>query len=222
MYVPLVYTKANEFNLAVISDGAHMKNVDTSVRGQLGWMLTLGNCTIMIESKAAARPTRSATETETQAGGNGLAQALYVMVMLQELKVNVHAYHFYTDCLSLIKLINRRQQLSKKARHFANEIAQFKIAVQGPMKLQLYWVPTLHMIIDMLTKLKIPKQKQKEFAEQIMNPSIFFNQYQQHHVNLTYHLFKKVRFWDELVTSEFLDEITHDSDITYFNEVYHT
>ena len=222
IYVPLVYTRADKFNLSVISDGAHMKNVDISVRGQLGWMLTLGNCTIMIESKAAARPTRSATETETQAGGNGLAQALYVMAMLQELNVTVHAYHFYTDCLSLIKLVNRRQQLSKKARHFANEIAQFKIATQGPMKLQLFWVPTLQMIIDMLTKLKIPIHKQKEFEEQIMNPSIFFQQYQQHHVNLTYHLFKKVRFWDELVTSEFLDEVAYDNDITYVNEVYHT
>jgi len=221
MYVPLVYTKASEFNLCIISDGAHMKNVDTSVRGQLGWMITLGNCTIMIESKAAARPTRSATETETQAGGNGLAQALYVMAMLQELNVSVHAYHFYTDCLSLIKLINRRQQLSKKARHFANEIAQFKIAVQGPMRLQLFWVPTLQMIVDMLTKLKIPAHKQQEFEEQIMNPSIFYQQYRQHHVNLTYHLFKKVRFWDELVTSEFLEEIAYDNDITYVNEVYH-
>ena len=221
MYVPLVYTKASEFNLCVISDGAHMKNVDTSVRGQLGWMITLGHCTIMIESKAAARPTRSATETETQAGGNGLAQALYVMAMLQELNTPVHAYHFYTDCLSLIKLITRRQQLSKKARHFANEIAQFKIAVQGPMQLQLFWVPTLQMIIDMLTKLKIPIHKQQEFAEQIMNPSIFYHQYQQHHVNLTYRLFKKVRFWDELITSEFLEDITYDNDISYINEVYH-
>ncbi len=89
------------------------------------------------------------------------------------------------------------------------------------MRLQLFWVPTLQMIIDMLTKLKIPAHKQQEFEEQIMNPSIFYQQYRQRHVNLTYHLFKKVRFWDELVTSEFLEEIAYDNDITYINEVYH-
>jgi len=141
-----------------------MKNVDVSVRGQLGWFMVLGNCTVMIESKAAARPTRSATETEVQSGGNCLTQGNYVLNMLKELKVHVSGVHYYTDCLSMIKLINRRQQLSKKARHFANEIAQFKFAVHGTMQLQLFYTPTDLMSADLLTKLKILGAKKRLFA----------------------------------------------------------
>ena len=227
MYVPLVYTKADNLNISLISDGAHMKNIDTSVKGQLGYLIIIGNCNVMVESKAAARPTRSATETETQAGGNGLAQMLFVTNMLNELNVPIHEHHYYTDCLSLIKLINRKQQLSKKARHFANEIAQFKLATHGIMQLKLFWVPTALMIADLLTKLRIPVDRKLQFTEQIMQPILFFNTYHQHSINLTYNLFKKVRFQDEMTVNnnqslglDYLD-IIYDDDIDYFNEIYH-
>lgn len=217
---PLVYSKADKFTLSLISDGAHMKNIDVSVRGQLGWFLVLGNCTIMIESKAAARPTRSATETEVQAGGNGLSQITYMLTMLNELHVHVEGVHYYTDSLSGIKLINRRQQLSKKARHFANEIAQFKFAVDGEMQLQLFFTPTDFMSADLLTKLKILGAKKKKFAAEILNPSLFFQHCHQH-INTTNNLFKKVRFCNGS-NKEILDsDIIYDADPYYVNEVYH-
>ncbi len=221
-YEPLVYSNANKFTLSLISDGAHMKNIDVSVRGQLGWFLVLGNCTLMVESKAAARPTRSATETEVQAGGNGLSQVTYMLTMLHELNVPVEGVHYYTDCLSAIKLINRRQQLSKKARHFANEIAQFKFAVFGIMQLQLFFTPTGLMSADLLTKLKILGAKKKKFAADILNPSLFFQSYQQH-INTTNKLFKKVRFCNGNTSgnAELEDfDIVYDDDAYYVNEVY--
>jgi len=218
-YEPLVYTKTTAFNLSLISDGAHMKNVDVSVRGQLGWFMVLGNCTVMIESKAAARPTRSATETEVQSGGNCLTQGNYVLNMLKELTVHVSGVHYYTDCLSMIKLINRRQQLSKKARHFANEIAQFKFAVHGTMQLQLFYTPTDLMSADLLTKLKILGAKKRLFASQILNPLLFFEACQQHNTNMTNNVFKQVRFCDANDTNMWEREIQYDNNPDYFNEI---
>ena len=37
---------------------------------------------------------------------------------------------YFTDCLSIIKLVNRQMQLSRQVRHVANEIA-----VTGPLQL---------------------------------------------------------------------------------------
>jgi hypothetical protein len=214
-YKPLIFSKSNKFELSLISDGAHMKHVDVSVRGQLGFFIILGHCTIMVQSTAAHRPTRSATETEVQAGGNGLAQLTYVLAMLKDLSVPVDSINYYTDSLSAIKIINRRQQLSKKVRHFANEIAQFKYAVFGHMHLQIYFTPTEYMSADILTKLKIPVTKKHKFSAEILDPSLFFQAYQ-HYINCTKKVFKKVRFHDvHKIESERLDD-----DQTYVNEIY--
>ena len=211
-YKPLIFSKSNKFELSLISDGAHMKHVDVTVRGQLGFFITLGHCTIMVQSTAAHRPTRSATETEIQAGGNGLAQISYLLAMLSDLSVQVDSVNYFTDSLSGIKLINRRQQLSKKARHFANDIAQFKHAVFGNMHLQIHFTPTEYMSADTLTKLNIPVTKKHKFSAEILNPSLFFQAYQ-HYINCTNKVFKKVRFTDK--ESEKLDD-----DPTYVNEIY--
>ena len=63
---------------------------DGMVLGQLGYVIMLGNCTIMASSMAALRPTRSAFETEMQAGGVGLTQLQYISnLLLSELDVNI-------------------------------------------------------------------------------------------------------------------------------------
>jgi len=226
-YKPIVFTKSKDLILSLISDGAHLKNITDTVLGQIGYIIVLGFCTIIVSSTAAERPTRSASETEMQAGSTGLAQLTYISTMLQELGVSITATHYYTDCLSILKLINRKKQISKKARHFINEIAQFKLATQSMMQLQLYWVPTLLMIADSLTKLKIDGKLKQLFADSILNAHLFFRHT---YTNVTNNKFKKVRFItnDDLIKSS--DNIQanlvqylntqYDSDKDYFNEIW--
>jgi hypothetical protein len=226
-YKPIVYTKSKDLILSLISDGAHLKNITDTVLGQIGYIIVLGFCTIMVSSTAAERPTRSASETEMQAGSTGLAQLTYISTMLKELGVPIKATHYYTDCLSILKLINRKKQISKKARHFINEIAQFKLATQSMMKLQLYWVPTLLMIADSLTKLKIDGKLKQVFADSILNAQLFF---QHAYKNVTNNKFKKVRLItnDDLIESneniqayliKYLNT-QYDSNEVYFNEIW--
>lgn len=224
-YRPIVYTKSNNMILSLISDGAHLKNITDTVLGQLGYVIILGFCTVIVSSTSAERPTRSASETEMLAGSNGLAQLTYVSTMLQELGITIDATHYYTDCLSILKLINRKKQISKKARHFINEIAQFKLATTNQMSLQLYWVPTLKMIADALTKLKIDGKLKRVLSDSILNGQLFF---QHQYTNVTNNKFKNLRFSsNDQNHSDNLNDIhiqylntQYDSDPNYFNELW--
>jgi hypothetical protein len=78
------------------------------------------------------------------------------------------------------------------------------------------------MSADLLTKLKILGAKKKKFAADILNPSLFFQSYQQH-INTTNKLFKKVRFCNGNTSgnAELEDfDIVYDDDAYYVNEVY--
>jgi hypothetical protein len=75
------------------------------VLGQLGYIILLGNCTIVASSMAALRPTRSAFETEMQA--------------------------------------------------------------DGPLQLQIIWIPTGKMTADIMTKLKIKSELKQQFTDNI-------------------------------------------------------
>ena len=227
---PIVFTKSSILSLSVIADGAHMRNfeIDGMVLGQLGYVIMLGNCTIMASSMAALRPTRSAFETEMQAGGVGLTQLQFINMLLSELHVNIEKRVYYTDCLSIIKLVNRTMQLSRQVRHFANEIAQLKLAVTGPLQLELLWIPTGKMPADLLTKLKIKAALKATFSAQIHDGALFHRNILPHVVNMTTNIFP-------LIPDIFIDEHHHsyrsaliaqlniiydDTDLDYMTEIY--
>lgn len=188
---PIVFTRSPTLTLSVIADGAHMRNFepDGMVLGQLGYIILLGNCTIMASSMAALRPTRSAFETEMQAGGVGLTQLQFINLLLTELNISIIDRRYYTDCLSIIKLVNRQMQLSRQVRHFANEIAQLKIAVTGPLQLQIIWIPTGQMTADILTKLKIKSELKQQFTVNIHNGALFHKTVAHHMINMTSYTF---------------------------------
>ena len=84
---PIIFTRSStlsHYRLLLMVLIIHMRNFepDGMVLGQLGYVIMLGNCTIMASSMAALRPTRSAFETEMQAGGVGLTQLQYINLLL--------------------------------------------------------------------------------------------------------------------------------------------
>ena len=127
-----------------------------------------------------------------QAGGVGLTQLQYINLLLSELNGNIERRVYYTDCLSIIKLVNRQMQLSRQVRHFANEISQLKLAVSGSLQLQLLWIPTKKMPSDLLTKLKIKTTLKEAFSNQIHDGAIFHNNILPHVVNMTTHTFPNI------------------------------
>ena len=226
---PIIFTRSLTLTLSVIADGAHMRNFepDGMVLGQLGYIIMIGNCTIMASSMAALRPTRSAFETEMQAGGVGLTQLQYINLLLSELKVCVTKRIYYTDCLSIIKLVNRQMQLSRQVRHFANEIAQLKLAVTGPLQLELLWIPTGKMPSDLLTKLKIKTALKEHFTNTIHNGALFHQDILPHAINMTSNTFPSIsdiiidehhsEYRAELITQL---QITYDdNDLDYMTEI---
>ena len=96
---------------------------------------------------------------------------------------------YFTDCLSIIKLVNRQMQLSRQVRHFANEIAQLKTAITGPLNIQILWIPTQHMAADILTKLKIKSELKQQFTNNIHNGAMFHQTVASHMINMTNHTF---------------------------------
>ena len=107
-------------------------------------------------------------------------------------------------------------------------IAQLKLAVTGPLQLELLWIPTGKMPSDLLTKLKIKTTLKEAFSNQIHNGALFHQNIFPHVVNMTTNTFS-------LIPDILIDEHHHnyrkalieqqniiydDTDLDYMNEIY--
>ncbi|CAN0444816.1 unnamed protein product, partial [Ectocarpus fasciculatus] len=119
--------------------------------GRTGIVIMIADCAVASWTSKQKMVTRSSTESEIVALSDGITQVMWFKLWMGEEGHSVAPIKVYQDNEAVLKLMRSPRRTNQRTKHL--DVRFFYARdLEKARDIELVWLPTKHMVADLLTK----------------------------------------------------------------------